>query len=90
MTFANGYTVSVQWGGGNYCDNYDNPIGADRTAQGAKGSRDAEVAVWGGDGGLIAHPDFDGDTVGGRFNVDKVLGLMNWAALQSAKDSQHG
>lgn len=84
MTFANGYTVSVQFGGGNYCDNYDDPISIDRSAQGAKGSRNAEVAVWASDGDLIDHPDFEGDTVGGRQSVAQVLQLMNWAATQTA------
>lgn len=28
ITFENGWTVSVQFGGGNYSDNYDEPIGA--------------------------------------------------------------
>ena len=26
MTFENGYTVSVQFGPGNYCDNYSLPL----------------------------------------------------------------
>jgi len=26
ITFENGWTVSVQFGWGNYCDNYDNPV----------------------------------------------------------------
>jgi hypothetical protein len=89
MTFENGYTVSVQWGGGNYCDNYDEEIGGDRNAVGKKGCRDAEVAVWGQDGDLIDHPDFGGDTVGARFTVARVLELMIWAASQSQSGAKH-
>jgi hypothetical protein len=38
ITFDNGYTVSVQWGNGNYCTNRDGENGFD--------SRTAEVAVY--------------------------------------------
>jgi hypothetical protein len=82
MTFANGYTVSVQFGGGNYCDNYDDDIvGGDRSSSGAKGCRNAECAVWGGDGHMIEK--WDGDSVSNRSSVAEVLELMNWAAAQT-------
>jgi hypothetical protein len=49
LTFENGYTISVQFGQGNYCDNkyvgmnpwVDNPF-RDKDCN----SRDAEIAVW--------------------------------------------
>jgi hypothetical protein len=44
MTFQNGYTISVQFGKGNYCHNRhstDNPKEID-----VYNSKDAEVAVW--------------------------------------------
>ncbi len=79
ITFANNYTVSVQFGGGNYCDNYDEEIGPDSTA-GEKGSNTAECAVWGPSGNLIDH--WDGDTVSNRSTAAEVLELLNWAAFQ--------
>ncbi len=81
VTFENGYTVSVQFGGGGYCENYDEPIGDDDwRKQGARGSCNAETAVWGPDGNMIS---MDGDdTVQGYQGPAEVLALMNWAASQ--------
>lgn len=43
MSFENGLTVSVQFGAGNYCDNYhDMDFFSDKDAQ----SSDAEIAIW--------------------------------------------
>lgn len=45
MTFENGWTVSVQFGRGNYCDGqFTQPIGRDCS------SPNAEVARWKGNG----------------------------------------
>ena len=86
ITFKNGYTVSVQFGPGNYCDNYRMMIGDDEEDAGKKGSSNAECAVWFGDGGLINHKYFDGDSVGGQMTPKQVLKLLNWAARQKAKE----
>lgn len=43
MTFPNGLTVSVQWGAGNFCDNYSQDI--DFTSSKDAESDTAEVAV---------------------------------------------
>lgn len=60
IRFPNGYTVSVQFGPGNYCANRN--IGYELTgaavemakAAGERGSVDAETAVWRGEGrGLL-------------------------------------
>lgn len=81
ITFENGYTVSVQFGGGNYCDNYDDHISAEEfIVSGRKGSTTAECAVWGPDGTMIKH--FDRDTVSNRSTPNEVLKLLNWAAKQ--------
>lgn len=45
MTFENGLTISVQWGAGNYCDNYF-PKDRDFTCSKDASSRTAEVAVF--------------------------------------------
>lgn len=80
VTFENGWTVSVQFGYGNYCDNYDwkgndpsDPMSRFKDA--APHSRTAEVAAWPADGDMIDLGD--GDTVGGRYSPAMVLALMN-------------
>ena len=82
VTFENGWTVSVQFGPGNYCDNYDMRVGEEETTAGKQGSHTAECAVFKKAGGLFAHHMFDGDTVGARMTPKQVLRLMNWAAKQ--------
>lgn len=77
VTFENGWTVSVQFGGGNYCSNYDDDIG-DREKSGEKGSIDAETAVWGPDGKMLDMGD--GDTVQGYQTPEQVLKLLTFAA----------
>jgi hypothetical protein len=81
ITFENGYTVSVQFGPGNYCDNYDRNIGIDEERCGKDGSTNAECAVWANDGELIKYPSWN-DTVSNRSTPDEVLSLMNWASSQ--------
>lgn len=82
ITFENGYTVSVQFGPGNYCDNYERQIGQDERACGKEGSRTAECAVWAAARDLIVYEGFNGNTVGNRMTPAEVLTLMNWAASQ--------
>ena len=81
ITFENGYTVSVQFGPGNYCNNYDRQIGRDDEACGRDGSTTAECAVWGPDSKMIKYGDW-GDTVSNRSTPAEVLELLNWAAGQ--------
>lgn len=81
VTFKNGYTVSVQFGPGNYCDNYDRRIGHEEEASASDGSSTAECAVWGRDGNMIEYGDW-GDTVSNRSRPADVLELLNWAASQ--------
>lgn len=83
ITFANGYTVSVQFGPGNYCDNYGRRIGHDDAICGEEGSTTAECAVWAADGNLIPH--FDDESVSNRSSPADVLALLNWAASQEGR-----
>lgn len=85
VRFANGWGVSVQFGPGNYSDNYDMRIRYDDVMAGYNGSTTAECAVLKPGGGLFEHPSFDGDTVVGYVGPERVLELMNWAASQEAK-----
>lgn len=70
ITFANGWTVSVQWGPGNYCANqnfealYDEPSEVKYYA-----SSTAEVAAW--DKNKVWY-DFGSDTVKGYLVADEV------------------
>jgi hypothetical protein len=81
ITFENGWTVSVQFGPGNYCDHYDGRIGQDEERLASQGSRTAETAVWGPDGSMIDRGG--GDTVQGRQTPAEVLALLTWAAEQT-------
>ena len=83
ITFDNGYTVSVQFGPGNYCDNYDRQIGRDEERCGKDGSATAECAIWDKSGKMI--DSWDGDTVSNRSTPAEVLALLNWAASQASK-----
>ena len=75
ITFENGWTVSVQFGSGNYCDNYD-MVPRSRTPL----SANAEVAAWvkGGDW----HRFDDGETVRGYMTPAEVLAFMNEIAAK--------
>ena len=86
IKFANGWTVSVQIGKGNYCDNRHKPnfgyCGPSNTA---------ETAVWGPDGAFVRLPqsvlgeDSYSDDVQGYMSPDNVLKILNWTAAQAAQ-----
>ena len=74
MTFENGYTISVQWGPGNYCATRnnsnlykDNPFtGEHKTYE----SNTAEIAAWKPDGTWLHLSEYD--DVAGWLTADKV------------------
>lgn len=74
FTFENGWTISIQIGGGNYCDNYDFPIGKEREFE-LPASSQAEIAYWPADHSM--QPFEDGDTVKGYVPVSEVLDWIN-------------
>jgi hypothetical protein len=77
MTFANGWTISVQWGEGNYCDNYSANINRNEDAP---ASKTAEVAAWNGE----EWHEFDNSTgVVGYCSADKILEYMNIIAAKT-------
>lgn len=80
VTFENGWTVSVQFGPGNYCDHYDRQIFTEQAKCGEEGSSTAETAVWGPGWKMIDRGE--GDTVQARQSPAQVLELMQWAASQ--------
>ena len=70
MTFENGWTISVQFGYGNYCDNNRHPEGFNfSTKQDIVNSSNAEIAIWDKDGEWF---DFGGDIVKGYCTADEV------------------
>ena len=75
MKFKNGWGVSVQFGGGNYCSNYDMAIGSEWEKAGSKGSCDAECAVFDPDGEMVEMEGW-GDTVNGWMDSDEVAELI--------------
>jgi hypothetical protein len=83
ITFENGWTVSVQFGPGNYCDNYGMEIGYENNKAGEQGSTTAECACLTPGGDLFAPPTFGDDTVRGHMTAEQVLELMQWAAAQT-------
>lgn len=75
MTFANGYTVSVQFGAGNYSDNYD--LSFKDEVDGVPPSSVAEFPAWGPDHAFIAVDDKE---IHGYITTDEALRLMNEVA----------
>jgi hypothetical protein len=85
ITFENGVTVSVQFGGGNYGDNYDEPIGEEPKRKILE-SATAEVAVWDKANNWILL-EYSGDAGGGILGWQtpaQVLAILNWAAQREA------
>ena len=78
ITFDNGYTVSVQFGPGNYGSNRNlDPMSRDYVNNDGLDAITAETAL------LDPHGDFvpyGGDDVQGYRNVGEVMALMNYAA----------
>ena len=70
ITFDNGWTISVQWGKGNYCDRRFSM----ETEQGIVECKNAEVAVWDADGVWL--PMSDGDDVIGWQTPDDIAALI--------------
>lgn len=78
ITFANGWTVSVQFGYGNYCENYSNRDADNEECT----SRDAEVAAWDADGKWLRLAEHD-DVIGRQSPAD-VLAIINSVAAMPA------
>lgn len=80
MTFENGWTISVQFGHGNYCDNRLHPDGVFFSKRkSVVESSDAEIAIWGPDG---QDYDFGSDTVKGYCSADEVATWIKFTADQ--------
>lgn len=73
MTFANGWTVSVQWGQGNYCENRYKEVTKNLKCS------DAEVAAWDKNG--IWHR-FEHDSVEGHLSANEVAEFISMIAAK--------
>ena len=83
LSLSNGFTVSVQWGPGNYCDarsfKYDAPM---KVEEGCWESETAEVAAWatgdGCDSSKWVHVKgfHNGDDVVGNLTTDRVVDFI--------------
>jgi len=87
ITFENGYTLSIQWKSGNYCENYYNDDFCNRTRN---PSKDAEIAILDPFGELLDEDTFnkylpenlqgDFDNVCGYVTPEDALYVMNQVA----------
>ena len=81
MTFENGWTISVQWGTGNYCEARDLVGGFDAAMKVEGGiwkSPSAEIAIWSGtERGEFNYQFENGDTVRGWCSPDEVASWIN-------------
>lgn len=76
VKLPNGWTLSVQWGYGNYGSNYNWP---GRNGDVVPDATEAEIAVWKeGDGSLVEW--VDGDTVVGYCSMERVLHVLDLLA----------
>lgn len=74
MTFANNWTVSVQFGYGNYCENRSfDRVDFDRNVEPKGESKDAEIAAWDANGTWY---DFGSDEVKGWCSPDEVAAFI--------------
>ena len=81
FTFANGLTISIQWGKGNYCQNQSSDLGSPFTSpREILESIDAEIAIWDQDGYDYC---FENDNVKGWVATDEVAYWIT--EVQSAK-----
>lgn len=90
ITFPNGWTASVQWGPGNYCDNYDESW--DKFQDESLASGTAEVAAWhsSAPGDLVESTPFYSHGVGEYMEPLDVLEFINWVSSRRLSDLDDG
>jgi hypothetical protein len=87
ITTESGWSISVQFGHHNYCDNYilNTKIDrddADDIDYGEKGCANAEIAIIDPEGALQQLSIPDGDTVKGYCTPKDVFELIEWLAYK--------
>lgn len=86
LTFENGWTVSIQFGFGNYCANYDDPIINNEYVK-AHQCPDAEIAAWDKDKNWYQFTN--DDQVSGYHSADSVARFIEHIRLMPASDLIH-
>ena len=81
MTFANNWTISVQFGYCNYCVNKNHPAGMDLERQDSVESSNAEIAIWDKDGNWYTFDN--GDVVEGYCDTNTIA---DWISKVSKFD----
>ncbi len=76
MKFRNGWTISVQWGMGNYCSNREGLSNKSETA---------EIAIWDCNNKWYM---FEGDTVKGYCTADEVAEWMAKVVMFDSKEAE--
>lgn len=72
ITFKNNWTISVQWGRGNYCHHgYIGEYGGEQKKD-THHSPDCEIAIWYNDGETKKNYDFGYDSVKGYCDPEEV------------------
>ena len=71
LTFKNGYTISVQFGPGNYCENENHFVAIDADCA----SSNAEIAVWSSTDEMITLAN---DQVEGWLSADNVARAISY------------
>jgi hypothetical protein len=75
MTFENGWTISVQFGYGNYCSHRNH----ENQPEGIHECPDAEIVIWDASGKWY---NFGSDTVKGYCSADEVATWIKFTADQ--------
>jgi hypothetical protein len=78
IELPNGWTLSVQWGYGNYGSNRDIDYNRALSGEVLPDAQTAEIAAWRGDSGLVRW--VDGDTVQGWCSVERVQHVLDLLA----------
>lgn len=81
IVFPNGYTVSVQFGGNNYCSMRNVNEKYDEWRKGSQmyHSPDAEVAILDPNGEFVPF-ESSGEKIRGRTDAETVAKIIQWAA----------
>ena len=79
INFANGYTLSVGFGKGHYCENQDYGLYEEKTRRDVKPCPDMEVAVF-NDAGFVRIGEYD--DVAARVPVSALDSLIQAARVQ--------
>ena len=85
ITFANGYTISVQFGTANYCEDYNKDVPKyprDRKEFLAEVCPNAEIAIISPDGNFVSFGD--GQGVRAHTDPDTFAKIVAWVAGQKS------